>query len=434
MKKIKCFFIVFLFTLLSTLSQTFSQTAQYGFYDKFYTGILDNGLEHNYTKFNGLNLNLWCHYSNWWDPDTNLHGWDNGWTDWEPNDYLLANFSQYSGTISGILSTNSGKNLRTMMDRVKLNRLCYGQRSEYQCEEGNINSYYDFYAWATHNSNVSQDFSEQVSGNWVYGRHSIPGVHQPGLVCESLIANREQVNTVALSNPNEIDKFHNFYIKPRIRIPIGLPDNTEICRIIIYNWNGPSNPNNKILEVTLKAKHFKVDNGGNNYNGGYVEEYNFIDEGFNLLLLDNLAAGINKFNPDEHRITNPGCNVDFQVEWLGNCEMWIDYVRVDDDVAERLFKNDPDFELWLQNEAILAESGNDNALKFYLEEFEMNNIPCIAYVNNKLKLNSGYKFSLMCDLNVGEYFWLQRRNLFFGVPDLTAEIVKHTFHSLQAVK
>jgi tetratricopeptide (TPR) repeat protein len=430
MKKNNCFFTVTLLILLTLITQTFTQTAQYGFYDKFYTGILDNGLEHNYNNFSGLNLNLWCHYNNWWDPNPNLHGVDNGWTDWEPNDFLLANLSQYSNTISGILSTNSGKNLRTIMDRVKIDRLCYGQRSEYQCEVNNLNPYYNFYAWANHDSNVSQDYTEYPeSGATVHGRRSILGVHQSGLVCENLIANREQVNIRPFSHYYTTDKDNNFYIKPRIKIPVGLPDNTEICKIIIYNWNGPSNPNNKILEVTLKARNFKVDNGGNNYLGGYIEEYNFTQDPGTNLIIDNLTAGINKFNPGNIGITEPVCNVDIQVEWLENCDMWIDYVRVDDDVANDLFGTGAAHNTyleWLQWEADLAESGSDNALKFCVEEFEMNNMPCIAYVNRKLKENSDGKFGLVADINIGEFYWLHRRNLYVGVPQMTPNYIKHT--------
>ncbi len=429
----KYVFILFLFSILFTKTQIFSQTAQYGFYDKFYIGILDNGLEHNYAKFGGLNLNLWCHYSNWWDTNPNLHGWDNGWTDWEPNDYLLANYSQYSGTISGILSTNSGKNLRTMMDRVKLNRLCYGQRSEYQAEKKNLcDPFYDFYSFANSVDNGiwAADMRDNAYNNGNYVKHCWPDpsyqAGTPVTILSNLNSNREQVNTVALSNHYEIDKYHNFYIKPKIRIPQSfvIPANLEtpVCRLKVYAWDGVT----VIKDITLKVKYFT--NEIFQYDGNYKEEYNYHGDNVDLII-DNLSDSINKFNPDNHRITDPICNVDFQVEWLGNCEMWIDYVRVDDDVANDLFGSGTTHDLymdWLQWEADLAQEGNDNALKFYLEEFEMNNIPCIAHVNNKLKLNSGYKFSLMCDLNVGEYYWLQRRNLYFGVPDLTAEIVKHT--------
>ena len=65
----------------------------------------------------------------------------------------------------------------------------------------------------------------------------------PVPVLNTLNANREQVNKDGWSHPYEIDKYHNFYIKPRIRIPVGLPDNTEICTIKVYDWKGPNVPN-----------------------------------------------------------------------------------------------------------------------------------------------------------------------------------------------
>ena len=70
----KSFLLLLLFTFLFSI-QIYSQQAQYGFFDKYYIGILHNGQMHNYNRFDGLHLNLWCHYVMWpW-------GIDNGWTD-----------------------------------------------------------------------------------------------------------------------------------------------------------------------------------------------------------------------------------------------------------------------------------------------------------------------------------------------------------------
>ena len=148
------------------------------------------------------------------------------------------------------------------------------------------------------------------------------------------------------------------------------------------------------------------------YDGGYIENYFDGTTPVNLII-NNLSGGYNKFNPpytdlqnqyhpEGHSIIDDGCEVDIQVDWYGNCDMWIDYVRVDDEVADRLFNDPPDqeFEDWINWEADLAEytEYNDNPLKFYMEEFEFNNVPCMRYVNDKLMQYSGNKYKLMACL------------------------------------
>ncbi|MFI5145488.1 MAG: hypothetical protein ACHQJ4_07810, partial [Ignavibacteria bacterium] len=91
--------------------------------------------------------------------------------------------------------------------------------------------------------------------------------------------------------------------------------------------------------------------------------------------------------------------MDIQVYWYGNCDMYLDYVRVDNEVANNLFSIDPlnsehqKYEQWLQWEGdYVARYDPGNGFhpqwRFYIEEFEFNNIPCIAYVNKKLQYYS----------------------------------------------
>ena len=121
-------------------TQIYSQNipAQYGFKDNYYIGILNNGTQQDYTNFSNLGLNLWCHYPQWCCTQSN---WNNGWTDWEPlgADILGNTYNQYAPVVLNVLSSNSGNNpmgttYRTIMDRIKILRLCYGQRSDYQAE------------------------------------------------------------------------------------------------------------------------------------------------------------------------------------------------------------------------------------------------------------------------------------------------------------
>jgi hypothetical protein len=96
--------------------------------------------------------------------------------------------------------------------------------------------------------------------------------------------------------------------------------------------------------------------------------------------------------------------VDFRVYWYGKCDMWIDYVRVDNEIADRLFNNDQEFISWFNWEVdSIATQYPDNIYKSYIEEFEFNQIPCMAYVNRMIDSLSEGKYSLMFDLNYNTY-------------------------------
>ena len=89
---------------------------------------------------------------------------------------------------------------------------------------------------------------------------------------------------------------------------------------------------------------------------------------------------------------------DIQVYWYGNCDMWIDYIRVDNDVAHNLLSDDTTNQThnlyldWLEWEADVigghTSSGFHSPYRFYIEELEFNNVPCIEYVNKKLQYYS----------------------------------------------
>ena len=86
--------------------------------------------------------------------------------------------------------------------------------------------------------------------------------------------------------------------------------------------------------------------------------------------------------------------------------MYIDYVRVDNDIANDLFKgyyDDPinyPNQQWLQWESQIASS--NSAIAFYIELFEFNQIPCMGYVSHKLDsltlLNYGKHTNIFADL------------------------------------
>ena len=228
----KLFFLMLIISV-TYFTSAYSQQAQYGFWGNYYTGVLGNGIEHDYLKFRNpsinfdLNLSLWHHYCNW--TESYPHGWDNGWTDWEPNDWLLGTLNQYQSAIQSRLSTNAGYNYRTIMDRIKLNRLCYGQRSEYQAEKKSFcDDDYNFYSFETSvdNGQWAHDIidNDPYHGEGQYVKHCWPmpelEAGNPVIILKDLNANREQVNITGWTHPYEIDQYHTFHFKPRMRINI----------------------------------------------------------------------------------------------------------------------------------------------------------------------------------------------------------------------
>jgi len=88
--------------------------------------------------------------------------------------------------------------------------------------------------------------------------------------------------------------------------------------------------------------------------------------------------------------------------------MWIDYVKVENDIAYDLLSRDPSNPNWVQyidwikGETDIAmhipPGASEPAVwKFYIELFEFNNIPCIKYVNNIIDSISQGKIGVIAD-------------------------------------
>src|SRR6266542_3621366 len=243
----------FSFIFICSIQGKAQQHAQYGFYDKYYLGVLDNGRQHTYSYFSGMNLNLWMHYGM---QVTQMfpEGFERGWYDWDIHDLESANISEYEHTVRDVVMyTNGTLGYRTVAERPKISRLCFAQRSDYYCNQNHIDPYYDFYAFSEHDGRDEDFHDAQYNSNkWV--RHCrISESNNPHMVVTGLLANREQVNITGPCSAWQIDGYHTFYIKPKIRIPIHLPDETEVCNIKVYSWDGAT----VIKDVTIKAKYFK---------------------------------------------------------------------------------------------------------------------------------------------------------------------------------
>jgi len=342
-------------------------------------------------------------------PDLGVNGWhkytapDRGWPN-IPNDQYNVPTAQYSGAVISRMERNRQNGLRTIMDRPKIQYTAYGQRSDYQCEFVNIGEDYWFYSF---DSSVNNSYVRDIDDNSVYGGGtrvkyceaipSNPGSNQ-GYIVKNLRSNREQGNK--LWPPWLNDDTYQWYVMPRIRIDTAYANNnlnwnTPVCRIEAYNWDDSLILSNDILVGCFRK------NVQTYYFGQFMEEY-YLNSGQDSTAISIPEAAI---CPGGYRWfsdwNNDTIKTDIRVYWYGMCDMWIDYVRVENEPAHELFKG-----LWdpqIREETQLALYGYDEnnpvPNNFYAEEFEFNMIPCISYVNSLIEDESQGKISLMPNLN-----------------------------------
>ncbi|HEY5535270.1 MAG TPA: hypothetical protein VIL99_10100 [Ignavibacteria bacterium] len=356
---------------------------------------IDNNSQNRKIFTDILNLNLWHKFSERKGGSGKRdYQINQGWTS-EDALYYPDGTNNLINSVTNILEAN-GSSLRTLMQRPKTEWLFFAQRSDYQCVDRNFLANPDFwfytYSFPEHKGTDITDNSNYGNGVKVrYCRAAYPDGRDSGYVVKNLISNREQINT---GNPGHGYPYPGFgdgqfawYVKPRIRIDPSFAANSanndiKVCRIEVFNYEG-----DKIGGRDIKVKNF-IDGNTLLYNGNYLETYfDYQTDTANMIIPSGW-----KFNPnDRNWVTrNKTCKVDFRVYWYGKCDMWINYVRVDDDRANRLFKDggDAEYEAMIQMEARHANY-NNSPLMFYIDEFEFNHIPAITYVMKKLQQYGG---------------------------------------------
>ncbi len=387
----------------------------------FIIGVLESGAEGRYDRqVDSLGINLWHRY-----PSGTNNGWITSHNGWIPFDFTDAEYEDYHEGVEDIIGTNRDSGMYTLMNRGKILRLCFGQRSDYQCEEVSmVNPDYWFYTYKNRD-NPSSDSNKtgrdtvdnSIFGNGVKVVKCSTSVHQPGYIVKGLKANREQINCISSWGGKAVDENYIWYVKPRIRIDTSVVqqfDTTKVCKVDILNFDG-----NLVKSIILKARNFQ--NFNNPYHGNYLEEF-FYQQGDNELTINPELN--ERFNPNCENLWNEDCGVDFRVYWYGLCDMWIDYVRVDNEIAHDLFKGAFD-STWLKWEAHdIATLFPNAAYRFYIEEFEFNQIPSMEYVSRKIDSLDGVNdFGLMCDLN---YSTFKIQTPGFDTVRPSAEYIKRT--------
>ena len=376
--------------------------------NEFILGAMSNVFDNTMYNFlsDSLRFNMWHLYAG---PVAD-YGWtyDNGYR--IPSDVLGGDTNIYSPFIKNRISQNSQHKLMTLMQRPVTTYFAYGQRSDYQMEESTkVDPYYFFYTYnysRVDSPSVfdTQDYSYNGGGAYVkkcvYNRNA-PGSNA-GLIVRGLKGNKEQANTF-WPNQQLGDTFYDWYIMPRIRIDSAFANdtanqNTQVCKIVITNWDGDS-----VIQV-LKVKNFKHQDSL--YNGNYIDEY--FPYSTDPIQNFKIDAG-NWFNPNQTDPFGHEGQIDFKVYWYDKCDMWIDRIRVENEPARRLMTvpdQYPNLNNQLRHEILNIALAMRNSLnskyqpyKFYIEEFEMNNLPTIGYVNKMIRDLTNDSMSLMVNYN-----------------------------------
>jgi len=171
-------------------------------------------------------------------------------------------------------------------------------------------------------------------------------------IAKQLYENNEQTNVITrrdysnayYSDRKRIGDNFRWYVKPRMRIDSAIANNPlnqdkKVVRVEIFNYDSIMLP-----PIDIKVENF-LDINFQYYNGNYIEMYNFkgCPQIYPLSVLgDELATD----NIDTSAYYTPRnlSRVDYRIYWYGEVDVWLDYVKLDDEWAHFLF-TDPNDQL-----------------------------------------------------------------------------------------
>ncbi|MBS1550488.1 MAG: T9SS type A sorting domain-containing protein [Bacteroidetes bacterium] len=338
----------------------------------------------------------------------------NGWHRygcWFSGDNVFGDSSVIADGIASTLYQNNQHELRTIFDRPIIRYLGYGQRSDYQCEQVATGTDYYFHAFET---SITNTFVSDITDNNFNGggakvkfcslNASEPGVWS-GYIVKDLRSNREQCNRII---DHTRDDIYNWYVKPRIRIDTAFANNPAnrnvvVCRIDIFDWNGDT-----VKKVDIRVKNLMPSDSI--YRGKYIDEFFFSTSELNLILsptdLCPTTTPMKEFYNWDADI-----RTDFRVYWYGECDMYIDYIRVENEPANQLFNVNNNLYTRCRNQLVseinIAASNYNSSdpipNNFYNEEFEFNMTPSTQELSKIIDSISSGKLSFMVNLNMDMY-------------------------------
>ena len=180
-------------------------------------------------------------------------------------------------------------------------------------------------------------------------------------------------------NDNGVRFVNKYYVKPRMRISttdaFGIVK--PVVKIIMHAFDGSKK--DSIIITTTDFRYESI----NTYDGRYLEEY------FNNNLIvrgDSLNVGRVGGFLEWHNIDL--CHVDYQIHWFQEVSVWIDYVKIMDEPAEKLFGKDQKLRntIKIKVDSLLNHDGPIHNVKgFYTEETDYARLTCLNYLQDFLR-------------------------------------------------
>jgi hypothetical protein len=277
--------------------------------------------------------------------------------------------------------TNSGMDF--LWERVKISRLCYGQRLEYEVpSDGTTQTNYGF-CYQNYSGELTTDSGRTV-------------VHACPSNCASSDATPRYILNNIYENLQHTDLGYEFdlqshdtgvwYMKPMMRIDSAIVDNnptTPVVRIVAVNFNGDT-----IKSTTILAGNFG--NSGN-YAGQYIDHFfNLASSALEVQGTKNDPSGLAYGRSTNWTEWDENCAVDFKVYWFGQVEVWFDKMTVDDETANQMFDPNPLVNHDSKIEEELDNWDNENwNFTYFADELVHSNIPCVKYVLDKMQSHHG---------------------------------------------
>ncbi|MGV8018256.1 MAG: hypothetical protein AB2L26_08780 [Ignavibacteria bacterium] len=280
------------------------------------------------------------------------------------NDYLKESVKYYRG----ISRLNDNY---IYLTRPRLEMLTFAQRSDYNpCNiplYGSTDKGYWWYGYNIHETGT--DVEE--NGKWL--RKCNVNRNSAGYIVKELRPSMEQSNDAV---PNYLfrDANYSWYVKPSVKIPVNTPRGTKIFRVEIYRKDSTL-----LRSVDVFRENF--DKPDSLYKGGYIDE--FFPASENPLYIQNGADLYGNPSYDQNQPKN-----DYAVYWYGNCDMYLEHVRVENDWAHKLFSGEYDVpgNAWIKEDVEnLAYDGEVRSYKYLVDESEHNMYPAITYINEKIR-------------------------------------------------
>jgi len=212
-------------------------------------------------------------------------------------------------------------------DSILINELLsYGRHSKYEVESANMQTEESGqYTYKSRPDSVSSDFIEESENEMIKGRYCSVKKNKAGYVVTGLKSHFEHKDYNSKYNFGTAQIDRQWYIKPRIKIDsTGAYWNKKVCRIEVYNYDG-----DLVKEIEITGSNF-IDERMN-FNTNYTDSYYKFNRNNNIIENGDMLNSRKKTNKK-----NTFCKTDIRIYWYGECNMWIDRITVEDDVAYNL--------------------------------------------------------------------------------------------------